>query len=480
MNIFEEIYQAIVKSYKPPEEYIVDAATLKCEHGTIMTLLYIPPATSADKIENPTLITDEMQAREVNAEVPKNIKPFGDCKKMDCKSCRKFIAISGQKWQGTNEEHLINGKPSVTMQSFLQCEIGGKITPLDSGQGNVHRFDQELEELDDVIRQYEVRIAMKNMKWFIEYNQEYRKFWTGRDKSVSSNQGKFRAKEKDFFDKHGKVNIEPDLREMIAEINQLPIVQKHKDAGLAYVNTRFVQMVNTNKPMDFKSRVYRGGHEGAKTYEAIEAEMTDLHLSASDPKAVASYIENTVGMENVNFDSWSIWARPYQNMCGVGQDDRPLERDDIGNIVFGAVGAEYFYKEGRNEVIPNGTWLKYGAGGAQFASNMSGAKDAAKNELEARPELTKVEKILIENIVGPHLSIFKMTQEISRYSGSILSGEYGDSRDANGSDSDVVQAGIEMWGKGKKVEWASEAAERKQMEQINASLAKTLADLSDR
>lgn len=410
MSIFDDIYKAIMKAFVLPDDYVVDAAKLKCNYGTITTLLYIPPepAVVAKGMGHPSQITGKIEARENDAEKLKNIKPFGDCKNKDNKPCRGLIEILEGKWKETNEEHLLEGQPTVTLKSFLSCKFGGKITPLDSGQNNIHPFDQELEELDNVIRQYEVRIVAKNFGWFLKYDQMRRAFWSEKDNKgnpkyntkFSRDQALFREKEIAFAkDENNKPpDVSADIKEMMAEIEELPIVRNQKDHTLAYTMVRFTQMVNTNQPMDFKSRIYKGSGEDAEKYSyknilagakaaGVDVEKLNKQENLDELK---KHIEKKIGTENVYFNEWSVLARPFKDDIGLGSKDGLLQHDDYGNFIYGQVGAHVFANGERSEAQIRGL-LKYGAGVAQFGSNLSNAGDSVKNDIEEKEHYGELE-----------------------------------------------------------------------------------------
>lgn len=119
-----------------------------------------------------------------------------------------------------------------------------------------------------------------------------------------------------------ETEIMSEMTAMGDQINSMAAVAAYKNDLVNFVN-----LVNTNNPLDLKSRAF-------------------VDLQTEDEK---------------NYSIWSApWAKP---------DGGTFEQDYAGNWLYGYVGAEYFATPADDEV------LKYGAGLAQLLSDITNNSD---------------------------------------------------------------------------------------------------------
>lgn len=103
-------------------QYLVRGATLKCTMGSSTSKLNLPVCHAVYAKKKPMMNKMDF--------VPMmNVMPFGTCKvtKGPC------VPATGP-WLKAHEETIVTDAPSITMDSFLVCTIGGMIEPKKSGQ----------------------------------------------------------------------------------------------------------------------------------------------------------------------------------------------------------------------------------------------------------------------------------------------------------------------------------------------------------
>lgn len=111
-------------------EYLVRGAQLKCDAGSKIMKLGVPTCHGVYAGQGAVI-------HQKDCVVGENILSFGNCKNKKNEPCTPIIVGD---WMSTNNKTMIvqNGSttayPSVTMNSFLVCNLGGMIEPVKSGQ----------------------------------------------------------------------------------------------------------------------------------------------------------------------------------------------------------------------------------------------------------------------------------------------------------------------------------------------------------
>lgn len=174
---------------------------------------------------------------------------------------------------------------------------------------------KDLTQIDKVIRKYENEIYMQYRKQIDEYWELRKDEKENPDKYLDEGvREQIELKKRNLFKDTDIMNY---MTEMGEELNSMEAVTGHKNDLVNFVN-----LVNTNNPLDLKSR---------------------------------SFVNTRTGLE-YNF---SIWAAPWPKREG-----KTFEKDYAGNWLYGYVGDEYF-----TTPVDDGI-LKYGAGTAQFLSDL--------------------------------------------------------------------------------------------------------------
>jgi hypothetical protein len=220
--------------------------------------------------------------------------------------------------------------------------------------------NNDLKEMDLVITQYENRIYEK-------YKEQIDFYKDKRDLYGKKNIPESVMKEID--DKFKDTDILDDLEELGDELSSVEAVNGHKNDLVNFFN-----MVYTNNPIDLKSRDFK---------------YPDTNKSSD----------------------LSIWSAPWPKKGGGH-----FEQDYAGNWLYGYVGDEYFTTPADDDV------LKYGAGGAQFISDLLNLDDVKAGKKKASDHGKEV---------------------AAKYFQSLISGNYGDNTNEAGiSDAEMIQEGV--------------------------------------
>lgn len=207
-------------------------------------------------------------------------------------------------WIDVNELHMIDGAPALTVESKCTCRFGGIISIVVEGE---EEANVELEMVDDQVTACE-DVLIEQYGDLIEM--------------CFSNDPVLQAQ---GYAAIANINILDILGELGDQISASPSILNNKNDLLNWIN-----LVNTNQPLDLKSR------------KQINPNTGELYN-----------------------DNVSIWSLPWGD--GTGNTVTP---DYIGNWLYGYVGAGY-YTTFADDII-----LKAGAGVAQLWSDsrQSGAE----------------------------------------------------------------------------------------------------------
>ena len=124
------------ESEAPQEEetqypYVVRGATIYCTCGSHTRKLDMP-VSHGSYIRDKAMLNNE----DCKVGIDQNIPPFGACFSSDKdgiegKLCEPKITT---KWQGAQEDTLVDGKPALKADCCITCCYGGTIGFMDSGQ----------------------------------------------------------------------------------------------------------------------------------------------------------------------------------------------------------------------------------------------------------------------------------------------------------------------------------------------------------
>lgn len=110
---------------------IINAATLKCDQGTI-------PSDLTVTSQNFFYIEDKLVATEQDKQANVNIKLFGQCKLKPSFSGYLPCMPVPVKWDKTSQKDEINGYKILTEESICPCSIGGTISVENKGHSEIH------------------------------------------------------------------------------------------------------------------------------------------------------------------------------------------------------------------------------------------------------------------------------------------------------------------------------------------------------
>lgn len=358
------------------KKYVVYGMRAKCSQGTMENYISTDVGHGVVYQGQPLLNAND-HVKGVN------LTHFGDCnskkvyeeakkeidEKLKAKEGDGFLAKAG-KWIA--KEAM---KASITMEEYLtfnKCELntptpwifineehmidGAPALTIESRcacmlGGIITIAVEENEEENVELEQVDDKVAEYEEMLMEKYSEHIAAFM----KQQSGEE--LNEDEKKLIKEMMEVDITKTLQEMGNEINGMAAVQNNKNQFINFIN-----LVNTGQPLDLKNRQ----QVNPKTGQEIK-----------------------------------IWQLPW----GDGKGGN-VAQDYAGNWIFGYMGAEYFTTPIDDKI------LKYGAGAAQFVSDIN-------NETI---EMT-------------------LTEKINKYITSLGEGNYGD----NPGDSDKIQEGIDAY-----------------------------------
>ncbi|WP_051629577.1 PAAR-like protein [Lacrimispora aerotolerans] len=234
-----------------------------------------------------------------------------------------------------NMDALVRGQihqllnPGENLRGGLQMALS--LVPANAVNSKSKLFEnRDLKEMDQIVNKYENIIYNKYKNEFDEYYKIRKDEKENPDKYMNEAlRAESELKKRNIFK---NADVMEYLKDMGNDVNSSSAITGHKNDLVQFVN-----MVNTNNPLDLKSRSFKNEKTG-ETY------------------------------------NYSIWSAPWPK-----EDGTAFEKDYAGNWLYGYVGDEYF-----TTPVDDGV-LKYGAGAAQLFSDLrtAGKNGGAKGYKEA-------------------------------------------------------------------------------------------------